>query len=199
MNSIILHPSLKNKFALDYEPERDDYLNWKDDWIQVPKWIDGTNTSLSDDDFYWHKNGLLHRDDDKPAVISEHALEWYQNGVLHRKNDKPALVLDTGFREWYKNGQLHRDHDRPALIANYSRKQWYKNGKEYFPEVSIIKAIKFEDLYIKEYIEETPPTYTFQKALLEINPSWIHLFGKKINKDIKKEYEGLLDLGSLGL
>jgi len=55
----------------------------------------------------WYKNGKLHRDGDKPAVVYAHGDQcWYKNGELHRDGDKPAIVYVNGFKAWYKNGRL---------------------------------------------------------------------------------------------
>ena len=78
---------------------------------------------------YWHKNGKLHRDDDKPAVEHKNgAKTWYKNGKLHRDDDKPAIKHKNGDEAWYKNGKLHRDDDKPAIITKGFYKEWYKNG-----------------------------------------------------------------------
>ena len=42
--------------------------------------------------------------------------KWYKNGELHRDNDKPAIIWSNGQKEWYKNGKRHRDGDKPAVI-----------------------------------------------------------------------------------
>lgn len=85
----------------------------------------------------WYNNGLLHRDNDLPAVIDrgKKVKMWYQNGVLHRSNGLPAVVTDNS-KQWYKFGVLHRDMDLPAVISmNYEdetvHKKWYKDGKLY--------------------------------------------------------------------
>jgi hypothetical protein len=84
---------------------------------------------------FWYKNGELHRDYDKPAVINFGGTQkWYKNGKLHRDNDMPAVIFYTGTQIWYKNGKEHRDNDMPAVIDSYGKyKKWYKNGKKYNP------------------------------------------------------------------
>jgi hypothetical protein len=57
----------------------------------------------------WYKNGLLHRDGDKPAELSRYSEEWYQNGKLYRDNNKPSKEfrfedLDEDNPNWYKEG-----------------------------------------------------------------------------------------------
>lgn len=82
--------------------------------------------------FVWHKNGLLHRDNDLPAVIENEGREWYQNDLLHRDNDLPAIEKTNGDKEWYQNGLFHRDNDLPAIISSnkgFTIEEWYQNGK----------------------------------------------------------------------
>ena len=53
------------------------------------------------------KLGMLHRENDQPAIIHENGTqEWYFNGQRHRIN-KPAVVFPDGKEEWYCNGVLH--------------------------------------------------------------------------------------------
>ena len=56
---------------------------------------------------FWYKDGLLHRNDDLPAI------EWangdryhYENGLLHRYGNLPAIVSAVGYKVWYVNGQF---------------------------------------------------------------------------------------------
>ncbi len=66
----------------------------------------------------WYNN-LLHRDNDKPAIIyPDSSQEWYINGKRHRDNDKPAIIYPDSSQEWYINGKRHRDNDLPAVIAD---------------------------------------------------------------------------------
>ena len=101
----------------------------------------------------WYKNGLLHRDNDLPAIIYDSGTQiwcqngkkhrfndlpteiwldcteiWYQKGKLHRENDLPALIKPNGVQAWYQNGQYHRDNDLPALIRPDGCKGWYQRG-----------------------------------------------------------------------
>ena len=54
--------------------------------------------------------------------------------VLHRDDDKPAVISHLGSRVWYRNGLIHRDGDKPAFIDSDGRKLYYKNGEEYTPK-----------------------------------------------------------------
>jgi len=35
-------------------------------------------------------------------------LGWYKNGKLHRDNDKPAIIWNNGDMSWYINGKFIR-------------------------------------------------------------------------------------------
>jgi len=54
---------------------------------------------------------------------------WYKNGLYHRDNNKPAMVYNNGSMFWYKNGKLHRENDLPAIIYSDGTMAWYINGK----------------------------------------------------------------------
>jgi antitoxin component YwqK of YwqJK toxin-antitoxin module len=53
---------------------------------------------------------------------------YLKNGVIHRDNDLPAVILNDGIKLWYKNGEIHRDNDLPAVEYEDGSKYWYKNG-----------------------------------------------------------------------
>lgn len=85
------------------------------------------------DEAWVNEEGVLHRDDDLPAVIWTNGDQfWYQNGELHRKDitgeDLPAYIGVNGDQEWYQNGDLHRENDQPALIWANGDHEWYQNG-----------------------------------------------------------------------
>ena len=78
----------------------------------------------------FYKNGELHRDGDKPAVICANGEQhFYENGKFHRDGDKPAVIFASGAQRFYKNGKLHRDGDKPAIIWADGAQHFYKNGK----------------------------------------------------------------------
>lgn len=73
----------------------------------------------------WHKDGLLHRDNN-PAVVDHESEVWYQNGLIHRDDD-PAFI-NKNIIMWYVNGVPHRE-DGPAVIGVCGRAEWWINGK----------------------------------------------------------------------
>jgi len=83
---------------------------------------DGTTT--------WFKNGLIHRDGDRPAIIHRFYKKWYRDGVIHRDGDRPAHIGKYD-KCWYKDGRLHRDVG-PAMIYHDENEwecAWYKYGR----------------------------------------------------------------------
>lgn len=97
----------------------------------------------------YYKNGVLHREGDKPAVVSYDPNGWiiceqyYEYGRLHRTGDKPALIIyesiygDIGCEKYYRDGRLHRDGNKPAFII-YDKntgaieyEHYYEDGNQY--------------------------------------------------------------------
>lgn len=101
-------------------------------------------------------DGKLHSFDDKPSRVSYDGKVkiWHKNGIIHRDGDKPAVIKDTVeitpsgvekhifVKHWYKKGVSHRDGDKPAsiwhekhfsngqIVTDYSAKYWYVNGRK---------------------------------------------------------------------
>jgi hypothetical protein len=86
----------------------------------------------------WYLDGVLHREDDLPAIEYTNTLgakEWWKNGKLHRDGDLPAVEFYIGLSnvwykkglKWYKNGERHRDGDLPAVEYSNGAKWWFKN------------------------------------------------------------------------
>jgi hypothetical protein len=81
----------------------------------------------------WYKDGLIHRSDDKPAVVGDNIQMWYQNGVYHRDGDKPTIVYSNGTMYYHKNGKYHRDLELgPAVIdtTNNRVEYWMEGVKQ---------------------------------------------------------------------
>jgi predicted lipoprotein with Yx(FWY)xxD motif len=88
-----------------------------------------TITTINGVTTYTLPNGMIHRNWDSPAVVSDTGkYQWYQFGVYARDKGKPHVVYTDGRRKWYKNGKKHRDGDLPAYIKSYGVCKWYKNG-----------------------------------------------------------------------
>ena len=53
--------------------------------------------------------------------------KWYKNGLLHRENDLPAIEWVSGTKEWYQNGLLHRENNEHAIRWSNGDKEWLNN------------------------------------------------------------------------
>jgi len=56
---------------------------------------------------------------------------WYKGGVLHRDNDLPAITHANGMHCWYQHGKRHRDGDKPAVICPDGTKAWWNHNVRY--------------------------------------------------------------------
>jgi hypothetical protein len=74
---------------------------------------------------------------------------WYKNGLRHRENDKPAFEWINGKKEWYINGLRHRENGKPAIEYSNGKKEWWINSKSIkrnYDENGIIHNDKFFDI-----------------------------------------------------
>lgn len=78
---------------------------------------------------YWFRNGKMHREGDKPAVITSKTSMWLKDGIYHRNNDLPALVYTSGHKEWYINGERHREYG-PAVVKAGGETEFWINDKQ---------------------------------------------------------------------
>src|SRR5436190_6680032 len=52
-----------------------------------------------------------------PVVDAEGTQRWYDEQYqLHRDNDKPAVITTGGDQVWYEHGKINRTDDKPAKI-----------------------------------------------------------------------------------
>jgi hypothetical protein len=66
----------------------------------------------------------------KVTVDSQGTIRWYNEaGLLHREDDLPAVEYATGTKQWYKNGKRHRE-DGPACEYPDGTKCWFINGEQ---------------------------------------------------------------------
>ena len=73
--------------------------------------------------------GLLHRDDDLPAVVyNTGGCQWYLHGERHRDGDRPVMESSEGTLVWTKNGNYHRNRNLPALIYANGQCEWWVDG-----------------------------------------------------------------------
>ena len=156
------------------------------------------------------RNGLYHSINDNPVISNNHLKMWYYSGRIHRDNDKPAIVsnsltdkianqigytffdmdlidivYNSGYPDfmvniWCKDGKIHRDNDKPAVVFRNGMMEWWENGKRHRQNgmYSIIMNIN----YLKTDVEEvsTSLLYDFDCKLFQNNQSvqiW-YRFGK---------------------
>lgn len=211
----------KYRTESSYEPQRDDYLNWKDDWKKAHTvWDDGTHTtfdSVNKIKVWKNEKGQIHRDRDKPAEIGPYHIIWFRNGRKYRINDRPTTIYYTGQRLWeIDDGDLfRRDTTRPAAIYQDGFKEWYEeDGMPYDPKESIIKSTKFDPNFAKlfydnlvhdrNYDEESLLDFTYleyiQDLLLEKNPNLATEIPEEyLTEKNKQRYYGHINLGDIGL
>ena len=81
---------------------------------------------------------MLHRTNDKPAIIYSLKKEWWKYGKKHRETRDengmilPAVVWDN-CEEWWINGKRHRDNDLPAVVWMLENIvfEWWKSGERH--------------------------------------------------------------------
>lgn len=100
---------------------------------------------------YIDKNGLLHRNDDDPAITYNDGHEaWYIHGIKHRIGNY-AEIRPNGNKFWFKYGILHNSNG-PAVI-NYNintvfpKYEYWLNGKQF------LNIKTNEEWMIKQIIE----------------------------------------------
>jgi len=116
-----------------------------------------------------YKNGILGRDDDKPAIIKQSSegepieRKWAKNGLVHRDGDKPSIIRKNGkdtYYEYHKYDLLHRDTKfGPALHSPYQNK-YSMNGITHRPVNEGPANIDIDgDYSYNEYgVAKRPPT-----------------------------------------
>jgi hypothetical protein len=86
------------------------------------------------DNYYYSINNLLQSVDDKPAIIiRDYEEQWFKDGLLHRDNDKPAISSEVD-RQWLQNGKYHRDLRKPAFISVEEGMEFWFEGEYYSKE-----------------------------------------------------------------
>ena len=101
-----------------------EYMTKEKPWSVI---ISNPTEVLEDGTLVWKKNGLIHRDDNLPAIVHpNHDIEYRSMGVLHNTY-LPSLVLGDGTIEWYENDENHRLNG-PAVIDD-SGVMWFNHGK----------------------------------------------------------------------
>lgn len=140
------------------------------------EWEDGTKN------YKWYKEGKLHREGDKPAIIDTDDIvtheKYYIEGYPYREEDKPDSVWYENDKiiksEWHDGKYLHREEDKPAVI-------------EEFPDGRILyKWYEYGDLHR----EGNPAVMVYLNGveILEERQWWDH--GMEVSEDEYSEDEG---------
>lgn len=58
---------------------------------------------------------------------------YLRDGILHRDGDKPALIYANGRVVYFKDDKRHRDGDLPAVIHSNGSIGYWRNGERYEP------------------------------------------------------------------
>jgi hypothetical protein len=84
----------------------------------------------------WYRKGLLHRGDDRPAIVTSTMRAWYKDGCRHREHNQPALVFEgSGEVRYYVRGALHRTDGPASRLLGSGRETaplplaWYFKGR----------------------------------------------------------------------
>lgn len=111
---------------------------------------------VSHGEAFWYRDGILHRDNDLPAVVrdsvdlfdlsAEFQYEWWFEGKRHRQNSSlPAAIGFFGSQVYYQHGKIHNDTGRPAIVIHpHDKKAVFKAVEyldEYAPEPTKVWAI----------------------------------------------------------
>lgn len=131
------------------------YCSYHDNLIKKQKWkrefLTKYTISKYRDTIFFYKDDKLHRDDDKPAIITNNNKYYFTDNRLNRDNDKPAVIYSNGRLEYYKDGNLYKIFDDnkvtylsnnlkhkldgPAVVYSDSNEnEFWIYGKRYFRE-----------------------------------------------------------------
>ncbi|OQX78904.1 MAG: hypothetical protein B6D56_08100 [Candidatus Omnitrophica bacterium 4484_70.1] len=127
-------------------------------------------------EIYFLKDGAYHRDKG-PAIVKFDEkgkaiyLAWYKNGVLHSEGDKPAIVeisrIPQCFKAtffWYRNNQRHREGIKPAYVEIKECKEEKKVIKRYFKY-----GVEFKKEFLERLLESPLKKETAERILMEGN------------------------------
>jgi hypothetical protein len=106
----------------------------------------------------------LHSFDDEPSYIvtSRGDKAWHKDGKLHRDNDKPAIIYGDGSMSWYKDDMRHRDSGGPAYIIYSSTQLWFINHLKLTKEqVVLLKKINESEIKYLPWLFGEDPIFDY--------------------------------------
>jgi len=73
---------------------------------------------------------ITHSYDDEPAVIYDSGTKkmWCEDGLLHRDDNKPAIIRSNGHNSYYKNGERYWVIDGEEYYDMDEIKEKFKNN-----------------------------------------------------------------------
>jgi hypothetical protein len=87
------------------------------------------------------------------------SLEWQKNGLTHRDRDKPAFIGPKGLLAWWENGLLHRTTG-PAVIYSNNKHEYWINGVDITKQVeSWLETHQYKYPFTPEQIVEFTSTF----------------------------------------
>jgi hypothetical protein len=141
---------------------------------------------------------VLHNENDMPASInfSTNKKKWYYKGLLHRNEDLPAIV-DSNTEMWYQFGQKHREGYKPAVIEDGHAQFYFLNKRveenefmkmcnninkyKYTENFNNEKYIVYQFLNIKMYTQndiikniDKQPAIFIEDSSIHINNNLLH-------------------------
>jgi len=87
---------------------------------------------------------ILHSFDDEPAMIFTNSgtKYWYKDGLLHRDNHKPAIIWSSGTYKYYKNGKEYWFINNEEYYSYEEVKEKFKNNILDLPNVNNNNILK---------------------------------------------------------
>jgi hypothetical protein len=77
-------------------------------YTEYQQYLDIANATVDAVTLYWYRQNVIHRDNDRPAIVRyDNTQEWYTDGARHRL-DRPAVIWANGRREWWRSGMYLR-------------------------------------------------------------------------------------------
>jgi hypothetical protein len=105
-----------------------------------------------------NKFGLLNSYNDQPSLIENGNLYWHKDGLLHRDNDLPSMIMNNGDKYWYTNGNIGRLNECLPYIEKTNGDKYYLTNKfGCYKIISHLNEIWFNKN--NEYHREDGPAY----------------------------------------
>jgi hypothetical protein len=128
-----------------------------------------------------NKFGLLHSLDDKPSIIDNGDLYWHKDGLLHRDNDLPSIIMNNGNKYWHINGEPSRSDISLPFIEKSDGEKHYRLKDGGYKIISLLR----EDWFNKKdkRHREDGPAYTAYYENGNIKYEDYYLNGKQHRED----------------